>query len=272
MPLRNLAKVAFVSYCDLVEGESIHPHIRNENCLRDVLVVYLGVLAAMFAVSPIGFSIPLLGSVSGIVTVVLFLYVPMLLARNRGEDIANYGFNTNRWPKSLLLAVVSMAIILPLFVLGHFALREFICDTKELAKQIPVMACGQQGWSFPELGNWREMPGRTQAFWEYAATQFGVVALTEEFFVRGTLLTLLEKRLPPKFRFLGGGLGLALVISCVLFGLIHWPLHGPGQALATMFPALWFGWLQSATGSIVAPVICHAMANIVQAILYAGFV
>ena len=44
-----------------------------------------------------------------------------------------------------------------------------------------------------------------------------VVALPEELFFRGFLLGLLEKRFPPRRRLLGGGIGLALVLSSLAF-------------------------------------------------------
>ena len=79
-----------------------------------------------------------------------------------------------------------------------------------------------------------------------------MVALPEELFFRGFLLGLLEQRFPPKRRILGGGVGLALVISAATFALIHLPKDGDPRALATFFPGLLFGWMRSATGSILA--------------------
>ena len=66
---------------------------------------------------------------------------------------------------------------------------------------------------------------------------------------------------------LGGGIGLALVLSAAAFALIHLPKDGDPRALATFFPGLLFGWMRSATGSIVASTVSHAGSNILIRIL-----
>jgi membrane protease YdiL (CAAX protease family) len=94
-----------------------------------------------------------------------------------------------------------------------------------------------------------------------------VVALPEELFFRGFLLKLLEQRFPPARRLLGGGIGKALVIQALLFAIIHVPKDGDPRALATFFPALMFGWMRSATGSIFASTVTHAGSNILIRVL-----
>jgi membrane protease YdiL (CAAX protease family) len=81
------------------------------------------------------------------------------------------------------------------------------------------------------------------------------------------LLHLLEKKFPPKRRILGGGVGLALVISAAMFALIHLPKDGDPRALATFFPGLLFGWMRSATGSILGSTITHGCSNILIRLL-----
>jgi membrane protease YdiL (CAAX protease family) len=102
---------------------------------------------------------------------------------------------------------------------------------------------------------------------EFCLVQLIVVALPEELFFRGFLLHLLEKRFPPKRRFLGGGIGLALVLSAAAFAIIHLPKDGDPRALATFFPGLMFGWMRSSTGSIMASTLTHAGSNILVRVL-----
>ena len=64
-----------------------------------------------------------------------------------------------------------------------------------------------------------------------------VVALPEELFFRGMLLRLLEQRFPPKRRFLGGGIGVALVLSAAAFALIHLPKDGDPRAAFAILAA-----------------------------------
>jgi membrane protease YdiL (CAAX protease family) len=43
---------------------------------------------------------------------------------------------------------------------------------------------------------------------------------------------------------------------------VHLPREGDPRTLATFFPGLLFGWMRSATGSILAPVMAHAASNV----------
>ena len=97
--------------------------------------------------------------------------------------------------------------------------------------------------------------------------QLVVVALPEELFFRGFLLELLERKWPPKRRILGGGVGVALVVSAAAFALVHLPKDGDPRALATFFPGLLFGWMRSATGSILASTVTHGCSNILIRLL-----
>src|SRR5205085_3627101 len=97
---------------------------------------------------------------------------------------------------------------------------------------------------------------------EFCLVQLVVVALPEELFFRGFLLGLLEKRFPPKRKLWGGSIGLALLLSALAFGVVHFPKAGDPRQLATFFPGLMFGWMRSRTGSIMAGTITHAGANI----------
>ena len=42
----------------------------------------------------------------------------------------------------------------------------------------------------------------------------------------------------------------------------HLPREGDPRTLATFFPGLLFGWMRSATGSIMAPVLAHTASNV----------
>jgi membrane protease YdiL (CAAX protease family) len=110
-------------------------------------------------------------------------------------------------------------------------------------------------------------PALTLSLAKFCAVQLLVVALPEELFFRGTLLKLLVQKFPQKLRILGGGVGLALVISAAMFALIHLPKQGDPRALATFFPGLLFGWMRSATGSILASTITHGCSNILIRLL-----
>ncbi len=50
---------------------------------------------------------------------------------------------------------------------------------------------------------------------------------------------------------------------------LEWSLFG--LRLAVFFPSLAFGWLRSATGSIVAPVFFHASCNLISKFMHDSF-
>ena len=147
-------------------------------------------------------------------------------------------------------------------VIGYFAFYEVACHSDLLKHLVPRGMCAQygglRGLHAPEL---------TWSLVEFCLVQMLVVALPEELFFRGFLLGLLEKRFPPKRRILGGGIGWALILSSLAFAIIHIPKDGDPRVLATFFPGLLFGWMRSATGSILASTITHGASNILIRLL-----
>ena len=96
------------------------------------------------------------------------------------------------------------------------------------------------------------------------------VALAEEVFHRGYLMSALEDLWPPRREVLGAKVGLAAVISSLMFAVGH--LVGMAQAarLATFFPALVFAWLWRRSGSLWAPALFHTAANLLMDLLLAS--
>lgn len=210
----------------------------------------------------INITLPAIGHLGSALVAVLFLYVPVYVAWKRKEDLDDYAFHAEPIAKGLVFALAAIAVIFPLFALSYFAFYEIACNSELLSHLVPRGMCsrygGLAGLHAPEL---------TWKLAEFCAVQLVVVALPEELFFRGFLLGLLEQRFPPKRRLLGGGIGWALVISALAFALIHLPKDGDPRALATFFPGLLFGWMRSATGSILASTITHAGSNILIRIL-----
>ena len=207
------------------------------------------------AVVRIDVELPAIGHLGSALVAVVLLYTPVVVGWRRREELLQYGFHLDPLAKNLAITAVVLGIVLPLFALGYLAFYDLVCDTPSLRELAPPGTCaGWRGaWHWPELD---------LAFLEFCAVQVVVVALPEELCFRGCLLHLLERRFPPKRRFLGGGIGLALVLSAFAFALIHLPKAGDPRALATFFPGLLFGWMRSATGSIAGAVAVHAAANI----------
>jgi hypothetical protein len=186
----------------------------------------------------------------------------MYFLGRRGEDLIDYGFRAEPIKKGLVTAGAAIGVIFPIFAVGYFVFYETACHSALLKELVPRNMCIHYG-GFDAL----HAPAMTWSFAEFCLVQLLVVALPEELFFRGFLLGLLEQRFPPKRRLLGGGIGLALVLSSLAFALIHIPKDGDPRVLATFFPGLLFGWMRSATGSILASTITHGASNILIRLL-----
>lgn len=94
--------------------------------------------------------------------------------------------------------------------------------------------------------------------------QLVVIALPEEAFFRGYLLTELDSAWKSERRLFGLSWGTlaALVVSSAIFALGHLLTQPNPARLAVFFPALLFGWLRLRTKGIGAAVIFHAMCNL----------
>lgn len=220
------------------------------------LVTYLVVAALVAALVRIDVTLPAIGHLGSALVAVVFLYGPVVVAWRRKEDLLDYGFTTDPVAKNLRWVAIALAIILPLFLVVYLGFYEIVCNTPAIKKLAPPGTC--TGWD----GINYEAPRLGWAFLEFCAVQIVVVALPEELFFRGFLHRLLEERFPPARRWLGGGIGLALLLSSAAFALVHLPKNGDPRALATFFPGLLFGWMRSATGSIAPSVAVHAASNI----------
>jgi membrane protease YdiL (CAAX protease family) len=219
--------------------------------------VAISVLVAVF-VRVLDIELPFVGHLGSAMVAITLLYAPVLVAWRRGVDLAEYGFTTQPLGRSVLYATVVLAIIVPAFAVGYALFYQIVCEPGSSLNVLGLPGVCARFGGF-EGAHW---PSLDSEFAEQIMIQLVVVALPEELFFRGFLLSHLERALPPKRRLLGGGIGWALVISAVLFALIHLPKHGDARALATFFPGLLFGWLRSATGSILASTVTHASSNL----------
>lgn len=102
------------------------------------------------------------------------------------------------------------------------------------------------------------------------AVEIFAVALPEEVFHRGYLMSALEERWPAKRCVAGVPIGLAAVLSSLLFAVGHLVGMAEVARLATFFPSLVFCWLWRRSGSLWAPALFHATANLLMAVLIAS--
>jgi hypothetical protein len=109
------------------------------------------------------------------------------------------------------------------------------------------------------------------SLFDEVAGQIVVIALPEEAFFRGYLMTSLDRAWAPRWRVLGATLGPGLFVSAAIFALGHYlTIRNPAR-LAVFFPALLFGWLRARTGGVGAAVVFHAACNLFSAMLGRGY-
>ena len=113
--------------------------------------------------------------------------------------------------------------------------------------------------------------GPSQKFLELALAHLMVIALPEEFFLRGALQPALIRRWGPGFRIWGGSLGWANLVVSLIFALGHFLTTFDLTRLSVFFPSLLFGWLASRKGSISSSVILHAQCNLLVVWLNQGW-
>jgi membrane protease YdiL (CAAX protease family) len=226
--------------------------------LRAALVAFALVSVAIAGFVRLDVTVPFLGHLGSALVAVLLLYAPVFYAWRRDEDLASYGFCLEPLRRGLILGLGFTVVVFPLFTAGYLFFYDLVCESSGALRDLapPGMCPRFLGWAGLHA------PVLDGDFTQFALVQLVVVALPEELFFRGFLHHLLERALPPRRRILGGGIGLALVISSLLFALVHLPKYGDPRSLATFFPALVFGWMRSATGSIFAGTVAHASSNL----------
>lgn len=112
----------------------------------------------------------------------------------------------------------------------------------------------------------RAAPDHVWLLWLLLA-QLVAIAVPEEMFFRGYVLGRLRTALPPRGRVLGVPFGTAHVLSAALFAAIHLvAIPEPGRLLV-FFPGLLFAWLAERGGTVAAPAVHHALANVTLQLL-----
>lgn len=237
--------------------------------LRESLIVFGAVTLACALLWQLRGVVPLIGRFLHDLIASIFLLVPTILLVRRNEDFAHYGLVFAPVKRGLFFFFAVSALVFPLFWLGFVGYYSTVCRLQRSGVVVPRVyqhMCRSYGAGFRlsriELG-WR--------FAWRALIQVGVVALPEEYFFRGYLQSKLERVWPPRRRLLAGGIGLALLVTSILFALGHVLVDGNPLRFAVFFPSLAFGWMRSATGSILAPVLFHAASNLVSDVLHRGY-
>jgi membrane protease YdiL (CAAX protease family) len=96
---------------------------------------------------------------------------------------------------------------------------------------------------------------------------FLAAALFEEMFFRGFVQGRFENYTKGRFRRPAVTFWVPIVVSALLFALAHWAVYLDPPRLLVFFPGLLFGWLRAKTGSLLACILSHGVANSVSILL-----
>ena len=207
-------------------------------------VAGIAVAARLAPLDPSGLLAANLGGVAAL----LFVLLPDARIRARGETWRAYGLpwwgaadprTWRAWGRGALRGLAVCAVVLPAFAVLYWAWNGFPHLTPRLPSR-PVLR---------------------------VATQFLVIALPEELFYRGWMQTAWARRGPER-RLLGAGVGPGFLATQALFAVGHLVTLQPWRLL-TFFPGLLFGWVRARSGDVVAPVVVHALSNLLLVTLEA---
>jgi len=229
----------------------------------------IGALAVARAVSLFEPSGILAANLAG-VAAFFFIVLPDARLRDRGEGWEDYGLpaasvrHPSTWSaygRGLRAGLISAAVVLPVFGL-LFASYAFL---------LPHLSPGLSAALAPYPRPGRLALRLPPAPLLQAVLQLLVVALPEELFYRGWMQTCWARTAPGRgVAVLGARLGAGFVLTQLLFAAGHLVSLEPWR-LATFLPGLWFGWLRERSGSVVAPVLAHALSNLFIRTLEASF-
>jgi membrane protease YdiL (CAAX protease family) len=201
----------------------------------------------------------------------LFVALPDARLRARGERWADHGVpfhglaDRRTWSAALrgtLQGLLVCAVVFPLFAAAFWAYAEWIR---------PSLPGGLARVLAPYAGPARLAPRLPPDLAVFALVQLVVVALPEEIFYRGWMQTAWARSEPGRgVDVLGARLGAGFVRTQLLFAVGHLVVLQPWR-LATFFPGLLFGWVRARTGSVIAPAVVHALANVLVRTLEASF-
>lgn len=184
-------------------------------------------------------------------------------------------------------AVVALAVF-PIFVIAFWSFYGWACVEVAAPAGAELQSSGQSFGSIGRFvgrlceahpGGWLPPAVRWPASWiEYGGwgavlavvIEVFAVALPEEMFHRGYLMSALEERWPARGRVLGVPFGAAAVVASAMFALGHLVGMAELARLATFFPALLFAWLWRKSNTLWAPTLLHAASNLLMALLFAS--
>jgi uncharacterized protein len=234
--------------------------------LREPLLAYAAAIALAVGLFWAGRAAGFVQQIMHGLIACTFLVGPRVAARWSGRPFDERAAGITLHPLGRGLRVLGVALLVtwPAFVVGFFLYYGGVCSGRGPAALWHAMA--------PLCSDWRGWAGfhlrMPDGFAVLLLSQILVVAVPEELFFRGYLMSRFELRWPSTRRLLGAAVGWPLLLSSVLFAAGHFFVDLAPARLAVFFPALVFGWMRSRSGSIAPAALFHALCNVLSEILH----
>lgn len=225
------------------------PHIsmpeRSDACL--LIETALVLIIAVLAVKCINFRpISEVSWLLGPLILVIAAFVPTKI---RHRKFADFGLTRRQIPKDFVVLFRTCLAVFPLAFFGLWVLESY-----GIGLSRPSAIPQEQGW------------------FGLLFYQFMYVALAEEVFFRGYLqCNILKLAQPITDRRLWVKKWISIVLSAACFAFAHVIVQGRITSILTFLPGLVLGWLFIRTGSLLAPVLFHGLANICYIIIVGMF-
>jgi len=196
----------------------------------------------------------------------MFLVGPQIAARLSRQLFDDRAAGITLHPIGPGLRVLSLALIVtwPAFILGFFVFYGSLCPSLRILRAIVPICSRWPGIAGMHL----QLP---EGFWLLALSQILIVAVPEEVFFRGYLMSRFEDRFPSRRRWWGAAVGWPLLLTSLLFAIGHFLVDFQPARLAVFFPALAFGWMRSRSGSVAPGAVFHALCNLLSEVLHESF-
>ncbi len=204
---------------------------------RLVEAAVITVIALGVTVTANKLKTPFFEKYASLITAAAWLYLPIFIFSVRREPLDTFSLDRLAPVTSLLWVTLWILITFPPFYLAWGRAEAYFHGYH---------------WQFGVPGD----------IWRVVVFQFLAVSIPEELFFRGYLQGRLNQVFGRPWRLLGTGIGPGLFIAAALFSLCHLFIGASWLRAAVFFPAMLMGWMRERTGSILAPVVFHALSNI----------
>src|SRR5688500_1424540 len=138
--------------------------VGSRDPLREALTAFVLACGLVAALGLVARGVPLLHDNLGAFAAVVFLYLPAVWLRRRGEHLEDYGFHAAPVGRGLLFAGGTMVVVFPLFVVAFVGFYDVVCAGgahQALRALAPPGTCrgwrGLAGLGLPALGDGGEL-------------------------------------------------------------------------------------------------------------------